>query len=74
MVIIETNVYKYFMANLFEPNHFIEVSEDYFDNTVVKFRDQYSMVRVSGSEVLFINKSNEFDIVKRVTTSGVRVC
>lgn len=73
MVVIETNVYKYFMADLFDPHHFIEVSEEYFNNTVVRFRSQYSMVHISGAEVIFINKTNEHDIVKRVCTGEVTI-
>lgn len=29
--------------SIFEPDKFIEVSEDYFDNVVVKYRDMYKI-------------------------------
>lgn len=34
---------RYEMQDIFEPDKFIEVSENYFDETVVKFRDQYNI-------------------------------
>lgn len=34
---------RYEEQSIFEPDKFIEVSEDYFNSTVVKFRDQYKI-------------------------------
>lgn len=51
-VYVEKRKAKYYMSDLFEKDKFIEVSEDCFDDCVVRFRSQYDL-KYDGNKQIF---------------------
>lgn len=48
-VIYESNSFVFYTEeSMFEKGKFREISEEYFDNTVVKFRNQYDLKYCDG--------------------------
>ena len=48
---------RYFMSDLFEKDHFIEVSEQCFDDCVVRFREHYDL-KYDGNKQIFTCKED----------------
>lgn len=67
MIIFETRKFKYFTNDLFNPDEFIEISEDDFNSQVVKYRSLFKMSYDENMNRIFTNITNEYNIYKVVT-------
>lgn len=61
-----TNKCKYYMESIFERGKYIECSEEFFDNTVVRFRSQYKM-EYDENRRIFTDISTGMHIIKEYT-------
>ena len=61
-----TNKCKYYMEDIFEKGKYIECSEDFFNETVVRFRSQYKM-EYENNKRIFTEISSGWHIIKEIT-------
>ena len=64
MIIFETRKFKYYTNDLFNPEKFIEISEDDFNEQVVKYRNLFKMTYDVNMNRIFTNITNEYNIYR----------
>lgn len=67
MIIFETRKFKYYTNDLFDPEKFIEISEDEFNSQVIKYRNLFKMHYDEFMNRIFVNTENPYCIYKVVT-------
>lgn len=69
MIIFETRKFKYFTNDLFNPEKFIEISEEDFNSQVIKYRNLFKMTYDENMNRIFTNITNEYNKYKVITVN-----